>query len=706
MCFETKERKEFVTSVITSVSADETVLAANLLLHGNNDLVSITSDSPNLDTSAYPHYIRMRNLDAKPFLVYNFLISVFKWKNIGIVFSDNDYGEMGYLYYLDVLKPTGLCLSLVSFFSNENEETVLNSIKENIYLDAVILWLTSEDGLKFFNLAETYKLYNRTWIASPLLSEVKLDVLETFHPYLVQGMLILKDIKAQEVHQSGFMKYFWNWSNSTVKNRPWLVNFLEKNSLNMKNINTSILKNNISSKSYQNIHNLYKALHFTSFDITSIAENAESEHEMMQRLKVRTLHTNNLYQWLLNVQDIYVYLLQVDIAQHKIQASSLGGVVLLHEKIHNFLNVPSEARWSAYRKHIPPSTCFAQCKPGFSPLYTNGVCCWICLRCADGFVKPKHGNTMCEQCPKKTESNQNQTFCMKYKDVYVSFTSTTAYVIYILATLGLLFNLTTIVSFVKYRNTPIVRASNLPLSLFQLAVHALLFPQFLFFIGEITETTCTVTIVLQGWCVCLILGIIYSKTAHLIKIFKMKRRLSNSVMRRSFPYASIFGIQLVYLVVIITVIFYSPESGLKNVQIKSSLLNEVSCDNRNLMKFQMSFILILSFLCSIQAFRARHLPAVFSETKYIFYSAFITLIVLTMSTLLLFSQKDTNQSLLFKYLCVFLINMSTLVCMFGAKLWILLFRQHKNKSGVIGQSIYNHVLSKLDITMSRNHQKL
>ena len=89
-------------------------------------------------------------------------------------------------------------------------------------------------------------------------------------------------------------------------------------------------------------------------------------------------------------------------------------------------------------------------------------------------------------------------------------------------------------------------------------------------------------------------------------------------------------------------------------------------------------VIILSVVCSVQAFMARKLPANYNETYYIFLGMFTTTNLLTLSIPLDASFNKDGQKMFVNSLVIYSANMALISIAYGYKIHIMLFQKHRN----------------------------
>ena len=109
-----------------------------------------------------------------------------------------------------------------------------------------------------------------------------------------------------------------------------------------------------------------------------------------------------------------------------------------------------------------------------------------------------------------------------------------------------------------------------------------------------------------------------------------------------------------------------------------SLIKYNYCDMETYFYTDVTFVIILSVVCSAQAFMARKLPANYNETYYIFLAMFTTTNLLILAIPLGVSFNTVGQKIFVNSLVNYSANMALISIAYGYKIHIMLFQKHLN----------------------------
>uniref|UniRef100_A0A670JQZ1 G-protein coupled receptors family 3 profile domain-containing protein n=1 Tax=Podarcis muralis TaxID=64176 RepID=A0A670JQZ1_PODMU len=263
---------------------------------------------------------------------------------------------------------------------------------------------------------------------------------------------------------------------------------------------------------------------------------------------------------------------------------------------------------------LPVSVCNDNCYPGSSRKKKEGekFCCYDCFPCPEGTISNQKDMDACVKCAEENYPNQDQTGCIPRGLSYLSYQEKLGLS---LAVSALAFSLITtfvLTTFVKHKDTPIVKANNRSLTYLLLISLLLCFLCSLLFIGQPGKGTCLFRQMTFSIVFSVALSSILAKTITVVLAFM---GLANCVVLScSFLQAGICTLWL----------SASPPFPDTDVQsLKSEIILE--CNEGSAAMFYcalgyMGFLAIVSFLV---AFLARKLPDSFNEAKFITFSMLV-----------------------------------------------------------------------------------
>lgn len=184
---------------------------------------------------------------------------------------------------------------------------------------------------------------------------------------------------------------------------------------------------------------------------------------------------------------------------------------------------PEEMQWSGGDHKFPESVCSFPCESGERKKMVKGVpCCWHCELC-DGYQYVMDEFT-CDTCPFDMRPFKNRTGCRPTPIIKLEWSSPWAIIPVFLAILGILATTGVIVTFVRFNDTPIVRASGRELSYVLLTGIFLIYLITFLMIAEPSVVVCAFRRLLLGLGMCISNAAMLTKTNRIYRIFEQGKK--------------------------------------------------------------------------------------------------------------------------------------------------------------------------------------
>ncbi|XP_031758660.1 vomeronasal type-2 receptor 26 [Xenopus tropicalis] len=309
---------------------------------------------------------------------------------------------------------------------------------------------------------------------------------------------------------------------------------------------------------------------------------------------------------------------------HSIVSRKVGSFNASDHETQFYINSSTDL-WGPHFNMTPQSLCNEPCAPGYRKSKRDGEpsCCYDCVPCVDGEVSNTSDAPSCFRCPGYEMSNKQRTACVPRMKNYLSYEETLGAS---LASIALVLFLTTSIVlgiFVKYWETPIVRANNQHLSCLLLISLMLCFLCTLLFIGRPTQICCLLRQVTFGIVFTISVSSVLAKTLTVIIAFNATK--PGSKLKKY------VGTQLAIVLVIIcsmgsTVISavwmasHPPFLEADTVSEMDTII--LKCNEGSVTFFFciIGYIGTLALLSFIAAFLAKDFPDRFNEAKIITFS--------------------------------------------------------------------------------------
>ncbi|KAH0628910.1 hypothetical protein JD844_010545 [Phrynosoma platyrhinos] len=323
-----------------------------------------------------------------------------------------------------------------------------------------------------------------------------------------------------------------------------------------------------------------------------------------------------------------------DIFQYQLTNTTVPGYKAIGQWTEYLrLNI-EEMQWSGGQKEIPSSVCSLPCNPGERKKMVKGVpCCWHCELC-DGYQYQLDEFT-CEMCPFDMRPNLNRTACRPTPIVKLEWSSPWAVLPIFLAILGILGTTFIVITFIRFNDTPIVRASGRELSYVLLTGIFLIYSITFLMIAEPGVAVCALRRLFLGLGMAISYSALLTKTNRIYRIFEQGKK---SVTPPKFisPTSQLvitFSLMSVQIVAVIIWLGVAPPHSIIDYEEQRTPNPEfaqgvLKCDMSDLSIIScLSYSIILMVTCTVYAIKARGVPENFNEAKPIGFTMYTTCIV-------------------------------------------------------------------------------
>ncbi|XP_064419124.1 G-protein coupled receptor family C group 6 member A-like [Latimeria chalumnae] len=340
---------------------------------------------------------------------------------------------------------------------------------------------------------------------------------------------------------------------------------------------------------------------------------------------------------------------------------------------------------------IPHSVCSESCPPGYRKASCLGepICCFDCIPCSIGEISNQMIDaTECLKCPDDQWSNELQDQCIPKAVEFLAYEDAMGATLAVLSIFCALVSMIVLCIFIKYRNTPIVKANNRELSYILLLSLVLCFLSSLLFIGKPKTWSCMLRQVAFGIIFALSVSCVLAKTIMVVIAFNATK--PNSKLRKWVGAKLAISIVLICTIIqiIICIVWLARVPPFPTENMESQIGKIIlECNEGSTTAFwcMMGYMGLLAIVSFIEAFLARNLPGSFNEAKFITFSM---LVFVTVWLAFIPAYLSTRG----KYMVaveIFAILASTaglLACIFSPKCYIILLRPDmNNKESLMGK---------------------
>ncbi|XP_047646982.1 extracellular calcium-sensing receptor isoform X2 [Phacochoerus africanus] len=591
------------------------------------------------------------------------IIEYFRWNWVGTIAADDDYGRPGIEKFREEAEERDICIDfseLISQYSDEEEIQQVVEVIQNSTAKVIVVFSSGPDLEPLIKEIVRRNITGKIWLASEAWASSSLIAMpEYFH---VVGGTIGFALKAgqipgfreflQKVHPSksvhnGFAKEFWEETFNC---------HLQEGAKGPLTTDTFLRGHEEGSGRISNSSTAFRPLCTGDENISSV------ETPYMDYTHLRISY------------NVYLAVYSIAHALQDIYTCIPGRGLFTNGSCADIKKVEA---WQ-----VPFSNCSRDCLAGTRKGIIEGepTCCFECVECPDGEYSDETDASACDKCPDDFWSNENHTSCIAKEIEFLSWTEPFGIALTLFAVLGIFLTAFVLGVFIKFRNTPIVKATNRELSYLLLFSLLCCFSSSLFFIGEPQDWTCRLRQPAFGISFVLCISCILVKTNRVLLVFEAK--IPTSFHRKwwglNLQFLLVFLCTFMQIVICAIWLYTAPPSSYRNHELEDEIIF-ITCHEGSLMAlgFLIGYTCLLAAICFFFAFKSRKLPENFNEAKFITFSMLIFFIV-WISFIPAYASTYGKFVSAVEVIAILAASFGLLACIFFNKVYIILFKPSRN----------------------------
>uniref|UniRef100_A0AAX7V1Z4 G-protein coupled receptors family 3 profile domain-containing protein n=1 Tax=Astatotilapia calliptera TaxID=8154 RepID=A0AAX7V1Z4_ASTCA len=642
-----------ISALIAESGSSQSIAVAGILGPFHMPIISYFSTCACLsDRTKYPTFFRTIPSDYFQAKALAALVKHFGWQWIGAIQSDNDYGRNGILAFKEEVEKFGVCVAFVASVLRTYTRDEFLEVVEIIKQSSVkVILAFSVDG-DFYPLMQEIVNQNITgiqWISCVAwITSSRPSTPEMYRSFGGTLNHFLTSISPYTDPNAPFVKDFWEIIVGCTPVLPGVHASTEDTTkrctgnetlMNSENDFFNVTELRVTYNVYKAVYAIAHALHQLVFcqpvgaqtvkrclNLSEIQpkEVRNSVSKKLQRVNFTNQFGDEVFFDENGDPPASYDVINWQLINGKVQHVTLGHLTFAANGDYKLSIEEEKIVWRTGKK-VPTSVCSNVCPVGTRKAQIRGkpICCFDCVPCADGTIA---NSTDCTPCPKEYWSNERKDDCIPRTIEFLKYHEPMGIALTLVSLLGASLSLATMVVFINYRETPVIKASNFELSSLLLFSLFLCFLCPLTFLGRPTVWTCMLRHTAFGVTFALCISCVLGKTIVVVTAFKATFPGNNIAGKFGHTQQRIIICSCTLIQIVICVLWLSLNPPYPHMLFTySNKIIVLECNTGSQASFYavLGYIGVLAIICLILAFMARKLPDNFNEAKLITFSLLI-----------------------------------------------------------------------------------
>lgn len=611
------------------------------------------------------------------------------WTYVSVVYSDDTYGTLGFQAVKEEASKAGICIAVAEKIEIKSPADVFTGVIDKLLSEplAKTIVVFSSQERQIVRLLQAVKDKGQTgkfqWLGTDAWGNV------LWLKGLEEVALNTITVSPKAVELKSFYEHFYNLRPKQNVRNPWFKEFWERH------FNCSIatetkgscsgLNLTLSNSPLDNqVANAMDAVYVFAHALDAIQrDKCPDTHAVCERM--RNISGREILEYIRRVSFVGASGNQVTFnADGDVEARF--DVFKLIKRGNKYADVKI-GEWDkeltlGYNLTPGFKTIVSSCRPICKsnevkvPVAGRESCCWTCEVCNGNHYLVNE--TVCELCPLGYTPTLSGRACAQIKIMYFGRDLKFSLPAVGFAGIGVLTTLFVIAVLIKFGKTPLVKACGRELSHMLLVGILMAFSVTFIAVLKPSNASCIARFFGSGVCFSICYASLFIKTNRISRIFNRKNLAKRPIL--ILPFSQLVLVAAVVSVEILLLLMLSfvrtPRAKLFYPTISSVYLD---CSTSKL-DFGLSQVynFILIFMCTVYAFKTRKIPNNFNEAKYIAFAMYSSCVVWLAFVAVYYMEEALDQEPLVLCASISLIAFILLGCLYGPKVYVILFRPHRN----------------------------